>query len=52
MKLLNPELQKLEARVAPGIGIGGSIGIGIGIGVGNTNDSGGTSHGSSGGGTP
>ena len=34
MKLLNPELQKLEERVAPDFGIGGSIGIGIGIGGG------------------
>ena len=37
MKLLNPELEKLEQRVAPDLGIG--IGIGVGVGLGNSNDS-------------
>jgi len=46
MKLLNPELQKLEERVAPdlGISIGGTIGIGIGS---NSGGSGSGTNGSS-----
>jgi len=36
MKLLNPELEKLEQRVAPDLGIG--IGIGVGVGLGSNDD--------------
>ncbi len=36
MKHLDPELEKLEQRVAPGliVGVGGTVGIGVGVGVG------------------
>jgi len=37
MKLLNPELEKLEQRVAPDLGIGIGIGVGVGLG-GNSSD--------------
>jgi hypothetical protein len=47
MKLLNPELLKLEERVAPDFGIGGSIGIGIGVGVGGGGQGSGTRSGGS-----
>jgi hypothetical protein len=43
MKHLNPELEKLEKRIAPDIGIG--IGIGITIGIDGTTRSGCTSTG-------
>jgi len=46
MKLLNPELQKLEQRVAPDLSIGIGVGVGIGIGFTSNEDSGGESHGS------
>ncbi|HEY2953659.1 MAG TPA: hypothetical protein VGK89_00245 [Candidatus Eisenbacteria bacterium] len=39
MKLLNPELQKLEQRVAPDLGIGIGIGIGFGSGSGSCSGS-------------
>jgi hypothetical protein len=39
MKHLNPELEKLEERVAPSLGLP-DIGIGIGIGVNLTSGSG------------
>ena len=43
MKHLNPELEKLEKRIAPDLGIG--IGIGIGIGMDGTTGCGCTSTG-------
>jgi len=36
MKFLNPELERLEKRIAPDLlGIGGSIGVGVGVGASN-----------------
>jgi hypothetical protein len=34
MKHLNPELERLEERVAPCLGLGLNIGVGLGVGVG------------------
>jgi hypothetical protein len=44
MKLLNPELEKLEQRAAPDLGVG--IGIGIGVGLGSDSSDGSDSSGS------
>ena len=40
MKLRDPELQKLEQRVAPDLGIGIGVGVGLGVGSGSNGSDG------------
>ena len=35
MKHLYPEVEKLEQRIAPGLGVSIGIGVGVGVGVGD-----------------